>query len=478
MDTKKLRQKILDLAIHGKLVPQDPNDEPASVLLERIRAEKEKLIKEGKIKAPKKSKSAGDTSHYPKEGPWELPEGWCWTTIEDISNSILYGVNEPSKASGNYKLLRITDIQKGKVDWETVPFTDYDDKKAEQYLLSDGDILFARTGATVGKSYLASNAPSNAIYASYLIRVRYSNLMCPQYVKFFFESGYYWEQISSSSVGVGQPNVNGASLGKLIIPIPPVAEQIRVAKEANKLLCIIDDLDYKAESLENDIVAAKSKILDLAVHGRLVSQNPSDEPAIDLLKRINPDFRPSDNLHYKDGVGKGWRRCRICDAFEINPKVLGNNDDECAFIPMALVPGGYSNELKFEIKRWETIKNGFSRFSDGDIGVAKISPCLENRKSVVFRGLPSGRGAGTTELIVFRPVLVTSEYGLLFFKSQEFVANCKGTYSGVVGQQRVDMSAIKGMYINIPPISEQHKIVKTVELLFSYLDIIQRCNEF
>ena len=145
---------------------------------------------------------------------------------------------------------------------------------------------------------------------------------------------------------------------------------------------------------------------------------------------------------------------------------------------MALVPGGYSNELKFEIKRWETIKNGFSRFSDGDIGVAKISPCLENRKSVVFRGLPSGRGAGTTELIVFRPVLVTSEYGLLFFKSQEFVANCKGTYSGVVGQQRVDMSAIKGMYINIPPISEQHKIVKTVELLFSYLDIIQRCNEF
>lgn len=144
---------------------------------------------------------------------------------------------------------------------------------------------------------------------------------------------------------------------------------------------------------------------------------------------------------------------------------------------MALVPGGYSNELKFEIKRWETIKNGFSRFSDGDIGVAKISPCLENRKSVVFRDLPSGRGAGTTELIIFRPILVTSEYGLLFFKSQEFIANCKGTYSGVVGQQRVDMSAIRGMYINIPPIPEQRKIVRTVELMFNYLDIIQRCNE-
>ena len=249
MDTKKLRQKILDLAIHGKLVPQDPNDEPASVLLDRIRAEKEQLIKEGKIKAPKKSKSASDTSHYPKEVPFEVPKGWMWTEIAEIASSINYGVSESAKASGQYKLLRITDIQDGKVFWESVPFTDYPEDKAKAFELSDGDILFARTGATVGKSYLVNSAPNNAIFASYLIRVQYSRSVIPQYIKYFFESGYYWDQISSSSVGVGQPNVNGTSLGKLRIPLPPVSEQERIAEEARKWICVIDGLEYESEHL-------------------------------------------------------------------------------------------------------------------------------------------------------------------------------------------------------------------------------------
>ena len=213
-------------------------------------------------------------------------------------------------------MLRITDIQEGYVDWDKVPFTDFDYKKAEHYLLSDGDILFARTGATVGKSYLASMVPNNAIYASYLIRVRYSSFMCPQYVKFFFESGYYWEQISSSSVGVGQPNVNGTSLGKLRIPIPPAAEQLRIAEETHKLIAIIDELDSKAIALDEDIIATKSTILDLAIHGKLVPQDPSDEPAIELLKRINPDFKPSDNLHYKEEVPHGWHLLRFNDVAE------------------------------------------------------------------------------------------------------------------------------------------------------------------
>ena len=152
MDTKKLRQKILDLAIHGKLVPQDPNDEPASVLLERIRAEKERLIKEGKIKKSKASKTS-DTPHY-ENVPFEIPSSWVWTTVNAIAKSILYGVSESAKTCGKYKLLRITDIQNNNVQWDTVPYTDFDTNKAESYLLNDGDILFARTGATVGKSYL------------------------------------------------------------------------------------------------------------------------------------------------------------------------------------------------------------------------------------------------------------------------------------------------------------------------------------
>ena len=166
MDTKKLRQKILDLAIHGKLVPQDPNDEPASVLLERIKAEKERLIKEGKIKRSKKSAKTSDTPHYQQDVPFEVPSNWVWTTVNNISKSILYGVSESAKPKGKYKLLRITDIQDNQVNWNTVPFTDFDEYKVSSYILRDGDIVFARTGATVGKSYLIKGLIQKAIYAS------------------------------------------------------------------------------------------------------------------------------------------------------------------------------------------------------------------------------------------------------------------------------------------------------------------------
>ena len=165
MDTKKLRQKILDLAIRGKLVPQDPNDEPASVLLERIRAEKEQLIKEGKIKRSKKS-VASDTSHY-ENVPFEVAGNWCWVKVADISAVIAYGGSESAKSEGKFKLLRITDIQDNVVHWNTVPYTDYPESKSENYILEAGDILFARTGATVGKSYIVDETvPKNAIYAS------------------------------------------------------------------------------------------------------------------------------------------------------------------------------------------------------------------------------------------------------------------------------------------------------------------------
>ena len=304
MDTKALRQKILDLAIHGKLVPQDPNDEPASVLLERIKAEKERLIKEGKIKRSKKSAKTSDTPHY-ENVPFEVPEGWAWTTVNDISKSILYGVSESAKSEGKYKLLRITDIQDNQVDWETVPCTDFDENKVSSYILYDGDIVFARTGATVGKSYLIKGLNQKAIYASYLIRVQTFDMILPEYVKLFFESGYYWEQIELSSVGIGQPNVNGTILGNLNIPLPPFAEQSRIVTEMEKWLSLIDIIEKGKANLQEAIKQAKSKILDLAIHGKLVPQDPNDEPAIELLKRINPDFTPCDNGHYAQ-LPQGW----------------------------------------------------------------------------------------------------------------------------------------------------------------------------
>ena len=224
---KQAKSKILDLAIHGKLVLQDPSDEPATELLKRINP---------------KAEITCDNGQYGK-----LPEKWVWTTVKDISKSILYGVSESAKLEGKYKLLRITDIQNNQVDWKTVPFTDFDDNKVSSYILHDGDIVFARTGATVGKSYLIKGLSQKAIYASYLIRVRTFDLILPEYVKLFFESGYYWEQIELSSVGIGQPNVNGTILGNLNIPLPPLAEQHRIVAKIEELFTSLDNIQKALE---------------------------------------------------------------------------------------------------------------------------------------------------------------------------------------------------------------------------------------
>ena len=476
MDTKKLRQKILDLAIHGKLVPQDPNDEPASVLLERIRAEKERLIKEGKIKRSKKS--ASDTPHYENrqvgeanEVPFEVPKSWEWTTVGEIASSVLYGVSESAKEIGQYKLLRITDIQNNKVNWETVPFTDYDNNKAQAYLLNDGDILFARTGATVGKSYLVEGLKDSAIYASYLIRVQTSSVILPAYIKFFFESGFYWEQISLNSVGIGQPNVNGTTLAALTIPIPPYREQLRIVEEAKKWLIVIDGLDVEIEDLQISIEHTKSKILDLAIHGKLVPQDPNDEPAIELLKRINPKFTPCDNAHYEN-VPSNWVVCKVKDVFRINPKTKADDGMEAGFVPMSNIQDSYNNNFSYELRTWGNIKKGYTHFENGDIVVAKISPCLENRKSTIMVGLPNGIGAGTTELNVFRSDYVHPLYGLFFFKSDYFISQCIGTFNGVVGQQRVSTKTIEDIALPVPPRSEQERIINKVNELFLILDNI------
>ena len=173
IDTKALRQKILDLAIRGKLVPQDPDDEPASVLLERIRQQKQQMVKEGKLK-PKDIKNDSvifvgeDNLHYEKfsngsvkciedEVPFGLPDGWAWVRLGNLSAAIQYGLSNSAEPQGTHRLLRITDIQDGKVDWNAVPFTTVNDPEA--YLLKTGDIVFARTGATVGKSFLITETP-------------------------------------------------------------------------------------------------------------------------------------------------------------------------------------------------------------------------------------------------------------------------------------------------------------------------------
>lgn len=191
--------------------------------------------------------SDGSVKDIEDEIPFEVPEGWSWTKIHCVSSEILYGVSEPAKETGKYKLLRITDIQDNQVNWDSVPFTDFSEDKVSNYILKNGDIVFARTRATVGKSYLIENINIESIYASYLIRIRTSLLLNPRYMKYYFGSLTYWNQITDKSSGIGQPNVNGTSLANLYIPLPPLAEQNRIVAKIEELFSLLD-------SLENNLV--------------------------------------------------------------------------------------------------------------------------------------------------------------------------------------------------------------------------------
>lgn len=237
----QMKKSILQQAVMGKLVPQDPSDEPASVLLEKIAEEKQKLIKEGKIKKQKAMPAITED-----EIPFDIPESWEWVRWGTIAQIIQYGFNAPAQETGRIKMVRISDIQNNQVQWETVPYCEIDEKEISNYLLEENDILFARTGGTVGKSFLVKGVEQEAIYAGYLIRTRYSQRLCPDYLKLFMESDLYWRQLRNGTIATAQPNCNGQTLSKMLIPIPPAEEQNRIASEVQKYSLSVKELHAKA----------------------------------------------------------------------------------------------------------------------------------------------------------------------------------------------------------------------------------------
>jgi len=244
----KIRQSILYEAVQGKLVPQDPNDEPASKLLRKIKAEKEKLIKEGKIKKENPIKSVNQS-----ETPYKIKTGWEWCRLSEISQKIHYGFT----ASADYnktdiRLLRITDIQNNYVNWSTVPGCEITKNEANKYLLYKNDILIARTGGTIGKTYIINDVNVNSVFASYLIRVIPSHNISASYLKIFLESPFYWKQLKDASSGTGQPNVNATSLCSLLVSLPPLNEQERIVEKVNKLMKLCNELEYRIQESQKN----------------------------------------------------------------------------------------------------------------------------------------------------------------------------------------------------------------------------------
>ena len=295
MDTKKLRQKILDLAIHGKLVPQDPNDEPASVVLESIRAEKERLVKEGKIKKSKSSRTT-DTPHYE-----QVPEGWCITNIGDLL------INRDGERKPVSSAIRSKQVNKIYDYYGAAGVID----KVDDYIFDERLLLIGEDGAN-----LLSRSKDNAFFAEGKYWVNNHAHVLDATDKFILD--YVAIVINAMKLddyvtGSAQPKLSQDNLNKIPIYLPPLEEQKRILVEINRLFDLIYKLELGKADLATIVKQAKTKILDLAIHGKLVPQDPSDEPASELLKRINPKAElTSDNGHYQN-LPSGWAICKLED---------------------------------------------------------------------------------------------------------------------------------------------------------------------
>ena len=420
-----------------------------------------------------------NTSHYGKEGPSALPEGWCWTTLKEVC-SIRGGKRIPkgksfAKEKTAHVYIRVTDMKNMTVDMNDLKYID-DDVYGEisRYIIEKDDLYLTIAG-TIGKvgeipeELHGMNLTENA--------ARLTDIACDKlYLMYALQTDVVQSHFSMRFHQVAQPKLSIETASSTLIALPPLFEQKRIVSAIQTLLTCIDSIEVEQHELDTNVENAKERILDLAIHGKLVPQDPSDEPAIEFLKRINPAFQPSHNLHYID-CPTGWAIATVSDIFEINPRVQAPDDADAGFVAMANICDGFDDVFSYEVRKWGSIKKGFTRFEDGDIAVAKISPCLENRKSVILRNLPNGIGAGTTELNIFRSSIVVPEYGLMFFKSDYFINSCAGSYNGVVGQQRVSRSLIEEMPFLLPPIDEQRRIISAVNDYFAVLNRIEAALE-
>jgi type I restriction enzyme S subunit len=479
MDTKALRQKILDLAIHGKLVPQDPNDEPASVLLERIKAEKERLIKEGKIKRSKKSAKSSDTPHY----PYLLPNGWEWCNLEDIVCELKYGTSEKSLSVGKIAVLRMGNITNvGTIDYSNLVYSS-NNEDIKLYSLEKDDLLFNRTNSSewVGKTAIYKKEQP-AIYAGYLIRIR-PILIFSDYLNTVMNSSYYRNWCYNVKTdAVNQSNINAQKLSQLMIPIPPLKEQERIVVEVAKWISLIDTIKNSKEDLQTTIKQAKSKILNLAIHGKLVPQDPNDEPAIELLKRINPDFTPCDNGHYTFDVPSGWITTNLGSIFNVvSAKRILKSDWKHSGVPFyrareiakLSIYGLVDNELYISEEHYNSLKEKFPVPKASDImisAVGTIGKCYIVKESDKFYYKDA------SVLCLCNDYQINAKYIYHIMRSEymlkQMYDNSKGTTVDTITIEKA-----KQYILPLPPLAEQQRIVAKIEETFSIFDGIQNSLE-
>ena len=470
MDTKKLRQKILDLAIHGKLVPQDPNDEPASVLLERIKAEKERLIKEGKIKKSKKSTKASDTPHY-ENVPFEVPSSWVWTTLGEISN---YGecnnVSVDSITDDDW-VLELEDLEKDTAKIIQTLSISKRSIKGVRHRFNKGDILYSKLRTYLNKVLVA---PQSGYCTTEIMPFNSYCNVSSYYLNHVLRSAYFLDYTQQCGYGVKMPRLSTTDACNGMIPLPPLAEQKRIVKEIEHWFSLIDVIESGKEDLQATIKQAKSKILDLAIHGKLVPQDPNDEPASELLKRINSKAEITcDNGHYPNipfdiprnwiwvELGKIGRWQSGSTPNRLNKAYYGGN---IPWLKTGDLNDGYITHIPEYITEKALNETSVKLNPIGSVLIAMYGATIGKIGILTF-------AATTNQACCACDVFegIEKEYLFYFLLShkEEFIK-----LGGGGAQPNISKEKIVSTYIPLPPNAEQIRIIKTIHQLFDQLDII------
>ena len=442
------------------------------------------------------------------EIPFELPEGWEWERLGNVSTIARGGSPRPienylTDDADGINWIKIGDTEKsGKYIWHTKEKIKPAGISKTRYVHS-GDFLLTNS-MSFGRPYILKT--DGCIHDGWLVIGNINTVFNQDYLYYALSSNFMYTTLSLLAAGSTVKNLKSDTVRSVLFPIPPFNEQERISLHLEQLITLVDKINDDKSNLIDIINQTKSKILDLAIHGQLVAQNPDDEPASVLLERIHAEkeelikqgkikrnkkesiiFKGEDNSYYLStsnnksyeadvpfDIPDSWYWARLKDIFIINPRNKLDDDLDISFIPMPLIDDGYSGKHTAEVRQWKEVKTGFTHFSEGDVGVAKITPCFENRKSTVFMNLTNGYGAGTTELHILRPIgnSILSQYLLAYLKSGYFVDNGKQTFTGVVGQQRISKEYVENAYFPIPPKSEQERIVQIINNIFEYLNVI------
>ena len=489
MTAQQLKNAILQEAIEGRLVPQDPNDEPASVLLDKIRKEKQQLVKEGKLK----KKDLEETPISEDEIPFEIPESWEWCRIAQIIHSPKYGTSNKSLRSGSVPVLRMGNIQDGEIVFDNLVYSNNEDDN-KKYNLEKGDLLFNRTNSAelVGKTGIY-RGQQRAIFAGYIILLR-PILIDSEYLNYVLGSNYarsYCKEVKT--IGVQQCNINAEKISSFILPLPPLAEQKRIVAKIEELLPKVEEYGKAQEALDklNEELPERLKksVLQEAITGRLVPQDPNDEPASALLAKIREEKKQlvkEGKLKKKDLVEKPISEDEIPFEIPESWEWVRVSDISESFIGLTYKPSDVSSK-GWIVLRSSNIQEGSFDFSD----IVRVNVDVPDKLHVRENDIIICARNGSKKL-VGKSALVKEITEPMTFGA--FMALCRTPFYNYMSmyllsplffdqlRKESDTTTINQLtqknlnkyIVPLPPLAEQHRIVEKIEQLFKEIDKLKK----